>query len=200
MTDQIFLASRSPRRRELLHQIGIRHRLVDVAVDESIRQCETPSAYVVRLALAKARAGAAKLAAGNRLPVLGADTAVVAGGELLGKPADRGQALAMLQRLSGQTHEVLTAVALVAEQTESRLSSSQVSFRRIDRAEAEAYWDSDEPADKAGGYAIQGAGAIFVSHLQGSYSGVMGLPLFETAELLANAGIKILQLSLTARK
>lgn len=193
MTDQIFLASRSPRRRELLHQIGIRHTLVDVTVDESIRQRETASEYVVRLALAKARAGAAKLSAGDRLPVLGADTAVVADGEILGKPADRYQALAMLRRLSGQTHRVLTAVALVADQTESRLCSSQVSFRRIGRAEAEAYWESGEPADKAGGYAIQGAGAIFISHLQGSYSGVMGLPLFETAELLVNAGIEIMK-------
>ena len=200
MKDQILLASRSPRRRELLHQIGVRHSLVEVEVDESVRHRETASEYVVRLALAKARAGADKLAAGNRLPVLGADTVVVAGGELLGKPADRSQALAMLRKLSGETHQVLTAVALMADLTDSRLSLSQVSFRRIGSVEAEAYWQTGEPADKAGGYAIQGAGAIFVSHLQGSYSGVMGLPLFETAELLANAGIEIMNVSPTAKK
>jgi len=192
MTPQIFLASRSPRRRELLRQIGVPHSRVDVEVDESTRLQETPSEYVVRLALTKARAGAGKRPAGNRLPVLAADTAVVAGADILGKPADRSQALAMMRMLSGRTHQVLTAVALVGEQTDSRLSSSQVSFRRIGDAEAEAYWESGEPVDKAGGYAIQGAGAIFIAQLQGSYSGVMGLPLFETAELLTNAGIKIL--------
>lgn len=192
MAPQIYLASRSPRRRELLRQIGITHSPIDVDVDESTRLLEAPSEYVVRLALAKARAGAEKRPAGNRMPVLAADTAVVAGKDILGKPADRRQALAMMRKLSGRTHQVLTAVALVAEHTDSRLSSSLVSFRRIGSVEAEAYWESGEPADKAGGYAIQGAGAIFISHLQGSYSGVMGLPLFETAELLANAGIKFL--------
>ena len=192
MMPQIFLASRSPRRRELLHQIGVAHTPVDVEVDESAWPRESPAEYVVRLALAKARAGAEKRPSGNRLPVLAADTAVVAGGEILGKPAGRSEALAMLRMLSGCAHQVLTAVVLVADKTDCRLSSSQVSFRRIGNAEAEAYWNSGEPADKAGGYAIQGAGAIFISSLQGSYSGVMGLPLYETAELLTNAGIKIL--------
>jgi septum formation protein len=192
MTPQIYLASRSPRRRELLQQLGVVHLPLDVDVDESSRLLETPAEYVVRLALAKARAGAEKRPAGNRLPVLAADTAVVAGGELLGKPIGRKQALEMLRLLSGRTHQVLTAVALVAEQTDSRLCSSRVSFRRIGDAEANTYWASGEPADKAGGYAIQGVGAIFIERLVGSYSGVMGLPLFETAELLAQAGINIL--------
>ncbi|MCB1752334.1 MAG: septum formation inhibitor Maf [Gammaproteobacteria bacterium] len=192
MPPQIFLASRSPRRRALLHQIGITCTPVEVDVDESVRPRETPADYVVRLALAKARAGTERRPAGNRMPVLAADTAVVKGGKILGKPVDRSQALAMLRLLSGNTHQVLTAVALAAEKTDSRLCASRVSMRRIDTAEAEAYWESGEPTDKAGGYAIQGAGAIFISHLQGSYSGVMGLPLFETAELLANVGIKVL--------
>ncbi len=191
MTPQIFLASRSPRRSELLHQIGVAHSQIDVEVDEAVKTAESPSEYVVRLALAKARAGADRRPAGNRLPVLAADTAVVTDGKILGKPADRSQALAMMCMLSGCTHQVLTAVALTAERTDSRLCLSRVSFRRIGNAEAATYWESGEPADKAGGYGIQGLGAIFISHLEGSYSGVMGLPLFETAELLTNAGIKV---------
>ena len=176
------------------------HTLLDVAVDEATRPRETPSEYVVRLALAKARAGAGMRPAGNRLPVLAADTAVVTEGQILGKPADRDQALAMLRMLSGRTHQVLTGVALVAEQTSSRLCLSQVSFRQIDRREAAAYWESQEPVDKAGGYAIQGYGALFIARLEGSYSGVMGLPLFETAELLKRIGIGILIDRPTAKK
>jgi len=190
---QIFLASRSPRRRELLAQIGVLYRLLDVDVDESIMPGETPDAYVVRLALAKAVAGANQRPGGYSMPVLAADTAVIAGEVILGKPSDRYQALSMLRTLSGRTHRVLTAVALVGERIESRLSCSQVRFRHIDDEEAADYWASGEPLDKAGGYAIQGLGALFIEHLQGSYSGVMGLPLFETAELLENAGIRILK-------
>ena len=193
MAAQIFLASRSPRRRELLHQIGVAHMLIDVAVDESPKPRETPPKYVVRLAREKARAGAQQRPAGSSLPVLAADTAVVVDGRILGKPNDREEALAMLRLLSGRRHQVLTAVALmVAGRCDSRLSRSRVSFRRIGATEALAYWCSGEPADKAGGYAIQGRGACFVSHLEGSYSGVMGLPLFETAELLESAGITLL--------
>jgi len=198
MTPQILLASRSPRRGELLQQIGVVHARVNVDVDESTRFREPPAEYVMRLALAKARAGAGKRPTGNRLPVLAADTAVVAGGNILGKPADRKHALAMMRMLSGCTHQVLTAVALVADCTDSRLSTSRVGFRQIGNVEADAYWKSGEPVDKAGGYAIQGVGAIFVEHLEGSYSGVMGLPLFETAELLTNAGIRFLAGSTTA--
>ena len=182
----IHLASQSPRRRELLAQIGIRHDVIGVEVDETPRAGEAPAEYVLRLALAKARAG-------HRLrpdrPVLGADTAVVQDDRVLGKPLDRQDAAAMLAQLSGREHRVLTAVALVGDREETRLSVSRVRFRPIDAAEAAAYWETGEPADKAGGYAVQGLGALFVESIGGSYSGVMGLPLFETGELLRRAGI-----------
>lgn len=182
----IHLASQSPRRRELLAQIGIRHDVIDVEVDETPRAGEAPAEYVLRLALAKARAG-------HRLrpdrPVLGADTAVVQDDRILGKPLDRQDAAAMLAQLSGREHRVLTAVALVGDREQTRLSVSHVRFRPIDAAEAAAYWETGEPADKAGGYAVQGLGALFVESIGGSYSGVMGLPLFETGELLRRAGI-----------
>jgi len=182
----IHLASQSPRRRELLAQIGIRHDVLEVEVDETPRGGEAPAEYVLRLALAKARAG-------HRLrpdrPVLGADTAVVQDDRILGKPLDRQDAAAMLAQLSGREHRVLTAVALVGDREETRLSVSRVRFRPIDAAEAAAYWETGEPADKAGGYAVQGLGALFVESIGGSYSGVMGLPLFETGELLRRAGI-----------
>jgi len=187
---QIALASRSPRRRELLAQIGVRHRVVDVDVDESPRPAEVPAEYVLRLALAKARAGSGRAAG---LPVLGADTAVVVDDAILGKPADREEAMAMLGRLSGREHRVLTAIALVGGREATRLSVSHVRFRAVGPDEAAAYWATGEPADKAGAYAIQGLGALFVESLSGSYSGVMGLPLFETAELLRHAGIDLLR-------
>jgi len=187
---QIHLASQSPRRRALLQQIGIRHAVVDVAVDETPLPREAPAEYVLRLALAKARAGHALR---PERPVLGADTAVVIDDEVLGKPADRADAIAMLDRLAGREHRVLTAVALVGEREETRLSVSHVRFRPVAAGEAEAYWATGEPADKAGGYAVQGLGALFVESLSGSYSGVMGLPLFETGELLRRAGITPLE-------
>jgi septum formation protein len=182
----VHLASQSPRRRELLAQIGIRHDVIAVEVDETPLAGEAPAEYVLRLALAKARAGH-----GLRpdRPVLGADTAVVQDGRILGKPLDRQDAAAMLAQLSGREHRVLTAVALVGEREETRLSVSHVRFRPIDAAEAAAYWETGEPADKAGGYAVQGLGALFVESVSGSYSGVVGLPLFETGELLRRAGI-----------
>jgi len=127
---------------------------------------------------------------GMALPVLGADTTVVVDEILCGKPADEGESLAMLERLSGRTHQVLTAVALAAHGAVSfRLSASEVRFRSLSRAECTAYWHTGEPRDKAGGYAVQGRAAVFIEHLSGSYSGVMGLPLFETAELLREAGV-----------
>ena len=182
----IVLASQSPRRRALLDQIGVAHEALPVDVDETAHPGEAPAEYVLRLALAKARAG--RTLRPHRL-VLGADTAVVVDDAILGKPADRADALAMLARLSGREHRVLTAVALVGGREESRLSVSHVRFRRIGDVEAQAYWATGEPADKAGGYAVQGIGAVFVEQLTGSYSGVMGLPLYETAELLRRAGI-----------
>lgn len=186
----LVLASASPRRRELLTQIGVRHCVLAVDLDEGRRPGEAVEAFVQRLALDKALAGWRALPGVERTPVLGADTLVVLDGEPLGKPLGRDDALAMLARLSGRTHEVLTAVALVGPGApQGRLSRSRVTFRATSAAERRAYWDSGEPADKAGAYGIQGLGAIFVANLEGSYSGVMGLPLFETAELLAEAGI-----------
>jgi septum formation protein len=186
----IHLASQSPRRRELLTQIGIAHDVLAVTVDESPRPGEAPAEYVLRLALAKARAGRALR---PDRPVLGADTAVVVDDRILGKPRDRNDALAMLGSLAGRGHRVLTAVALIGDREETRLSVSHVRFRPIDESEAAAYWATGEPADKAGGYAVQGLGAVFVESIAGSYSGVMGLPLFETGELLRRAGIPALR-------
>jgi septum formation protein len=166
--------------------------VLTVGVDESIGAGESPAAYVSRLALAKARAGhaLAKACGAPQRPVLAADTAVVIGGEILGKPKDALDCARMLGRLSGRSHEVLTAAALATERgTSSCLSSSRVRFREITTAEALEYWNTGEPADKAGSYAIQGRGAVFVADLRGSHSGVMGLPLFETAELLRSAAV-----------
>lgn len=186
----LYLASGSPRRRELLTQIGIPFTTVSASIDETPLAGEHPEAYVLRLALGKAEAGLATLDAGTPGVVLGADTAVVLDGRILGKPLDRADALAMLAALSGREHEVLTAVAVVdGQRNESFCISSQVTFRVITPQEAEAYWSSGEPQDKAGSYAIQGLGAVFVKGLQGSYSAVVGLPVSETAELLARFGV-----------
>lgn len=185
----LILASSSPRRAALLDQIGVRYRVRAVDVDETWQREEDPADYVRRLALAKAQAGAVTEPGGL---ALGADTAVVLDGEVLQKPRDGDQALAMLARLSGRSHQVLSAVALVyADEVPDvpRLSVSIVSFRAISPAEARAYWDSGEPRDKAGAYAIQGFGAVFVRRIEGSYSGVVGLPLYETAQLLRERGI-----------
>jgi septum formation protein len=188
--DFIFLASGSPRRRELLLQIGVSVRLLEVAVDETPGLGEEPSSYVLRLACAKAQAGWVCRDAATGAAVLAADTAVIIDDSILGKPQDRPAGIAMLQRLSGRRHQVLTAVALRSGAgIESRISRSVVSFRDIGAAEAGIYWDSGEPCDKAGGYGIQGLGAVFVAELHGSYSGVMGLPLFETAQLLDAADV-----------
>lgn len=181
----ILLASASPRRRELLAQIGVEHEVVRVAVPEMALSGEAPEVFALRLALAKAQAGRAA-AVGDARPVLGADTVVVAQGQILGKPRNRDDFMAMLALLSGHTHQVMTAVALVSAEGEemSRLAVSHVTVRDTCVDERAAYWQSGEPADKAGGYAIQGLAAIFIERIEGSYSGVMGLPLFETAELL----------------
>lgn len=190
----IYLASASPRRRELLGQIGVRYELLKVDVPELRDPAESPEEYVLRVALAKARAGSALLNADDSHPVLGADTAVVLGHEVLGKSRDRDDALAMLRRLAGREHLVLSGVALVGgDQEQSRLSVSHVRFRPIGDDEALAYWHTGEPADKAGSYAIQGLAAMFIERLEGSYSGVMGLPLFETAQLLQGLGIETLK-------
>jgi septum formation protein len=191
MKPLIYLASRSPRRRELLHQIGVSHRQLDVDIDESRQGTEGPRDYVLRLAEEKARAAVASLGQLPELPVLAADTVVTVEDELLCKPAGREEALAMLGRLSGRTHQVYTGVALMSQRVSLRLSRSEVSFIEISPERAAAYWSSGEPADKAGAYGIQGLGAVFIRELKGSYSGVMGLPLYETAELLRERGIMI---------
>ena len=181
------LASASPRRQELLAQIGVPHAVAVADVDEAVRDGEAVTAYVERVARAKAEAIWQHL---RDLPVLGADTTVVLDGLSLGKPRDRAHGLAMLEHLAGREHQVLTAVALVTTAgTQCLTSLSTVRMRTSSAQERARYWDSGEPCDKAGGYAIQGLGAVFIESLQGSYSGVMGLPLFETAQLLARASV-----------
>jgi nucleoside triphosphate pyrophosphatase len=187
--DFVYLASASPRRSELLRQIGVPFQVKVAAIAEEPLERELPDAYVVRLAAAKAETIWAAGVADAR-PVLAADTAVVLDGELLGKPATEAEATTMLERLSGRSHRVLTAVALrYAAGVETRLSESEVRFRATTAAERQAYCRTGEPFDKAGGYGIQGHAAVFVEELKGSYSGVVGLPLFETAALLARCGI-----------
>lgn len=187
--DAIVLASASERRSRLLEQIGVRHRVVGADIDEAPRPGEAPPDYVRRLAAEKARAVVVREPGGE--PVLAADTTVVLGGRLFGKPADEAECLEMLGALAGRTHAVLTAVALRHDgQLREALDTSYVTFRSIAAEEVRRYWASGEPAGKAGGYAIQGLGAVFVARLEGSFSGVMGLPLFETAALLDAAGVR----------
>ncbi|AXM98083.1 Maf family protein [Pseudomonas plecoglossicida] len=184
----LYLASGSPRRRELLTQIGVPFTVVSAPIDETPLPGESAVAYVERLARAKAEAGLATV--DGPAVALGADTAVVLDGRILGKPENREHALAMLAELAGREHQVLTAVALSdGRRVQSLCVTSNVRFRPIEAAEAQRYWASGEPADKAGGYAIQGLGAVFVTGLEGSYSAVVGLPLSETADLLALFGI-----------
>lgn len=187
----VLLASQSPRRQELLAQIGVRFAQLAVAVPEQHQTGEAATAYVQRLALCKAAAGARLR---PDLPVLGADTVVVLADQILEKPRDRADGLAMLQRLSASTHQVLTGIALChGGRQVSRVVRSEVHFRKISPEEAEKYWETGEPRDKAGGYGIQGLGAVFVEHLAGSYSNVVGLPLMETAQLLAEFGVPVWQ-------
>lgn len=186
---RLILASASPRRQELLAQIGVRYQLAPQNIDESPRDGESPVELVRRLAEEKARAALAENA-GPDIVVLGSDTIVVYDGVILGKPSNRQDALRMLALLSGSSHEVHTAVSICSsDQQSTLLCTTEVRFRPISDAEAAAYWDSGEPEGKAGGYAIQGLAAVFVESIAGSYSGVMGLPLFETAQLLQQFGI-----------
>lgn len=199
---RLYLASRSPRRRELLTQIGIQfdtvlfrnHPREDKEVDETPHPGEAPIIYVERVARAKAVHGS-RIVGWRRMqpqPVLAADTTLEVDGEIVGKPVDGEDAKAILRRLSGRAHRVLTAVAVALdERLETRLSVSEVRFAVIDEAQIASYVASGEPMDKAGAYAIQGRAAQFVEHLAGSYSGVMGLPLFETAELLRRFGFPL---------
>lgn len=181
------LASASPRRHELLAQIGVAHEVVPADIDEERRPDESPRDYVLRVAREKALRVRARQ---PQRPILSADTAVVLGEAIYGKPRDRAHALEMLAALGGRVHQVLTAVALVTDDgLTSALSESTVRLRATSEEERAAYWDTGEPRDKAGAYAIQGLGAVFVESLEGSFSGVMGLPLFETARLLQAAGV-----------
>ncbi|GMR19727.1 MAG: nucleoside triphosphate pyrophosphatase [Gammaproteobacteria bacterium] len=191
-SSRLCLASASPRRQQLLTQLGLQYEVVIPVVDEQIRGDESPSEYVQRLALDKARAGRQLRVRGGQhgLPVIGADTAVVVDDHLLGKPEDKAAALAMLTRLSGRWHEVLTAIALVCdERTYTAVNRSRVEFGAVDEETMARYWQSGEPCDKAGAYGIQGMAAAFIKHLDGSYSGVMGLPLYELTGLLKQAGL-----------
>jgi len=189
----IYLASASPRRQELLTQISVRFELLKVTVPEVPAEGEKPRDFVQRVALEKARAGKQLLAADDAHPVLGADTAVVVDDCILGKPANKDDAIAMLTSLSGRKHQVISAVALVAEYEAIRTNISQVTFNSLSREQIHAYWNSGECQDKAGGYAIQGRAAMFINDLHGSYSGVMGLPLYETTALLNEFGINSLR-------
>ncbi len=188
-TPHLHLASSSPRRRQILEALGLEFTAAGADVDETPVAGEPAEAMVLRLAEAKARAGGGDAAT----VVIGADTAVVLDGTMFGKPRGRADALAMLAALSGRRHRVLTGVAVKSPQgITSVLSMSEVEFREIDPDEAQAYWQSGEPADKAGAYAVQGLGGVFVASIAGSYSGIVGLPVFETTALLKRAGIDVM--------
>ena len=201
----IFLASKSPRRRDLLTRLGYdvrviasnAHTLMAFEGDEVVLPDEAPKAYVLRTARNKFLEGLGVKNAGEfagvRLPIVAADTVVSLGNEILGKPRDIDEACLFLEKLSGRTHDARTAVYVGLSETacDWRISHSTVSFRELTHAEIEAYANSGEPYDKAGGCGIQGLASIFISNISGSYSGIMGLPVYETAELLANAGLLV---------
>jgi septum formation protein len=191
VTEKLVLASASPRRKELLEQMGVEFDVLPVSMDESMRPAEGVLEHVQRLAIEKARLGYAQLSPqGNDLAVLGADTVVEIDGEVLGKPENSRQAAEFLARLSGKTHKVHTAVAIVTAEGEfTALNSSEVEFAQITETQINAYIETGEPMDKAGAYAIQGLAARFVVNLNGSYSGVMGLPIYETDQLLSLCGV-----------
>jgi len=189
---QLYLASKSPRRKEILDQMGVKFSQIDVDVSEERLLQENTQDYVSRIALEKARAGSRVLGLKENIPILGSDTIVVLDGVILGKPADFNAAVEMLSKLSGRSHKVLTAISVIHDEAWSCISETTVSFRDITENEIESYCFTDEPWDKAGGYAIQGRAAIFIKEISGSYSGVMGLPIFETAQCLQKAGIQFL--------
>ncbi len=198
MIPDLYLASQSPRRRELLQQIGVRHALISANVPEQPAPGENALAYVERLAREKAAAGFAELLRQQMpvAPVLGADTLGLIDGEILEKPRDKAHAHRILRQLSGRTHEVITAVALHTHNHQAhRLSVTRVTFRELQDEEIAAYWETGEPHDKAGGYGIQGLGAVFVKEIQGSYSCVVGLPIEATCELLREFNVPWWRLS-----
>lgn len=190
---QCYLASTSPRRRQLLQQLGVTFQVLPIEIHEVRQVQESAQEYVTRVALDKARAGWNSPQRIHACPVLGADTEVVMDDRVFGKPRDREHALEMLGSLSGHCHQVLSGVAIVqGEREKVVLNTSRVCFRPLTEAEIRAYWQTGEPVGKAGAYAIQGRAAMFISHLEGSFSGVMGLPLFETAELFSAFGVSML--------
>lgn len=196
---QVVLASQSPRRLELLRQIGIEPFVIPADIDESILPGESAREYVMRMALEKALASEAYQDAQTEATdsrhgalILGADTIVLINDEVLGKPKDKSDFMRMMNLLSGTTHQVLTAVAcLVEDHKQTIVSTTEVTFCPLDAAVLDRYWNSGEPADKAGGYAIQGLAAVFIENISGSYSGVMGLPLFETSALVSSAYARV---------
>lgn len=187
----LYLASTSPRRRELLQQIGLSFEVVKIDVDESVSPQESPQDYVARLAFAKAQAGLL-LAKDEQAIVIAADTSVVMEQHIIGKPENLEQALTIWQALSGRAHRVLTAVSVASHQRQqTQVVSTEVYFRHLSRDEMLNYWQTGEAQDKAGGYGIQGKGALFVEKIVGSYSNVVGLPLTETALLLRAFGVQV---------
>ena len=199
MSDFIYLASQSPRRRQLLEQIGVQHQLLlpdpheDAESLEAVKAGEAPAHYVQRVTGLKPHPALTRLTALGRsaAPVLCADTTVALGREILGKPVDAAQARAMLARLAGQTHRVLTAIAVQkGRQRHAALSESWGRFSPMTSAQIRAYVDSGEPMGKAGAYGVQGRAAAYIEHIRGSYSGIMGLPLFETAQMLRQVGVR----------
>ena len=189
MTAQIILASASPRRQELLDQINVTYKVYPVDIDETPKTDESPLEYVQRIAAEKSAACKARL--NPELPILAADTSVVLGDIIMGKPKDQADALAMLMRLSGKTHLVYSAISVRGREHGQAVSVTEVTFRHLQEQEILAYWQTGEPLGKAGSYAIQGLGAIFVESIKGCFSGVVGLPLFETVELLSNQGVAV---------
>jgi septum formation protein len=196
MTQRIYLASRSPRRAELLQQIGIAFEVLPSDIDESVMAGEAPSAYVIRLAREKAQACLNSLQRDKAvlLPILAADTTVSIDGIILGKPESDEEAHVMLARMSGRRHEVHTGIAVATGAgIEVALSTTYVEMDALTDAAIQAYVATGEPHDKAGAYGIQGLAGTFIKHIEGSYSGVMGLPIYETAALLKRAGVNILE-------
>lgn len=189
MSNTLILASQSPRRKELLQQLGYNFSCAPADIDESVLPAETPAQYVARLALEKANVIAKEQA--QDVVVLGSDTSVVFDQHILGKPESLSDCIAILTMLSGNTHQVITAIAVVkAQQSQVVVVSTEVDFKILTEAEIKRYWHTGEPQDKAGAYGIQGIAGQFVKQIRGSYSAVVGLPLYETAQLLAEFGVK----------
>lgn len=191
---KLYLASQSPRRKQLLTDLGVAFEVLPIEVDESIQALESAEDYVARLGEAKARAGLDVLAGRGESQVLalGSDTTVVADQDILGKPRDYDDFADMMERLSGRSHRVFTSVALASHQAvEVKVVESRVVFAELEPQAVRAYWDSGEPQDKAGGYSIQGLGAVFIKRIEGSYSAIVGLPLRETAQLLTKRGLQV---------